>query len=127
MADTFVVRNQLGHYWGKKKRWVDGSNLHSVLHTPHQDEAINTLFELSSKDTELRGEVLSTELNDRGDPEVEASDIPLPEDPEENTLQNLAPITEPRPGETVAEPEAEEAVAEETVAEDIGEATPKSA
>ena len=25
MTDVFVIRNQLGHYWGKSKTWVDGS------------------------------------------------------------------------------------------------------
>jgi len=87
MAEAFVVRNQLGHYWGKKKRWVDGSNPHKVLHTPHQDEAINTLFELSSRDIELRGEVVSAPLNKRGDPVVEPSAIPLPEEPEEDAAE----------------------------------------
>ena len=23
MTDVFVIRNQLGHYWGKGKAWVD--------------------------------------------------------------------------------------------------------
>jgi len=84
MAEVFVVRNQLGHYWGKKKRWVDGSNPHKVLHSPHQDEALNTLFELSSRDIELRGEVIAVSLGERGDPVVEPSAIPLPEEPEEH-------------------------------------------
>lgn len=90
MADVFVVRNQLGHYWGKKKHWVDGSNPHAVLHTTHQDEAVNTLFELSSKDIELRGEVVATTLSGKGDPEVEPSEHPLPEDPEE-AAEDAAP------------------------------------
>ena len=83
MADIFVVRNQLGHYWGKKKRWVDGSDPRAVLHTEHQDEAINTLFELSSGDIELRGEVLPVPLTEGRDPDIVPSDVPLPEDPEE--------------------------------------------
>lgn len=85
MTDVFVVQNQLGHYWGKKKRWVDGSEPKSVLHTAHHDEAINTLFELSSRDIELRGEVLSVPLTERGEPAVVASDIPLPEEPDTDT------------------------------------------
>ena len=90
MSDVFVVRNQLGHFWGKGKRWVDGSDPKSVMRTAHQDEAINTLFELSSKDIELRGEVLPTSLSERGEPVVEASSIPVPgedmEEPSENTI-----------------------------------------
>ena len=82
MSDVFVVRNQLGHYWGKKKRWVDGTNPRSVMHTKHQDESTNTLFELSSHDTELRGEVIETQLTEKGEPLVEPSEILLPEEPE---------------------------------------------
>ncbi|MBT4520816.1 MAG: hypothetical protein HOC23_12495, partial [Halieaceae bacterium] len=78
MTKVFVIRNQLGHYWGKKKCWVDGSDGRTVMIAKHQDEAINTLFELSSKNFELRGEVVACELNNRGVPAVEASTIPLP-------------------------------------------------
>ncbi len=77
MTDVFVVRNQLGHYWGKAKTWVDGSSPRAVLRTKHQDEALNTLFELSSRDIELRGEVVQTVLCERGEPVIEPSQIPL--------------------------------------------------
>ena len=77
MTDVFVVRNQLGHYWGKAKTWVDGSIPRAVLRTPYQDEAVNTLFELSSRDIELRGEVIATTLSERGEPVIEPSKIPL--------------------------------------------------
>ena len=77
MTEVFVIRNQLGHYWGKSKAWVDGSEARAVMRAKHEDEAINTLFELSSKDIELRGEVVRAELSERGEPMVEASQIPL--------------------------------------------------
>ena len=82
MTDVFVIRNQLGHYWGKSKTWVDGSEARAVMRAKHEDEAINTLFELGSKDFELRGEVLSAELSERGEPVIEASQIPLLLEPE---------------------------------------------
>lgn len=82
MTEIFVVRNQLGHYWGKSKAWVDGSVPRSVMRTQHEDDAINTLFELSSKDIALRGEVIAAALTERGDPVIEPSQIPLLEDPE---------------------------------------------
>ena len=82
-SDVFVVRNQLGHYWGKKKHWVDGTDPRRVLRSSHEDEAINTLFELSSKDIELRGEVLAVAMNERGEPAVQPSDILLPDEPGE--------------------------------------------
>ena len=81
MTDIFVIRNQLGHYWGKGKHWVDGSEPKTVMKLAHHDQAINTLVELSSKDIELRGEIVGAELNARGEPKVEASDIPLPKMP----------------------------------------------
>ena len=81
MTDVFVIRNQLGHYWGKSKAWVDGSQPRLVLRTAHRDEAVNTLFELSSKDFELRGEVVQAQLGERGEPIIEASQIPLPMEP----------------------------------------------
>ena len=104
MTDVFVIRNQLGHYWGKSKTWVDGSEARAVMRAKHEDEAINTLFELGSKDFELRGEVLAAELTERGEPVIEASQIPLLLDPE-------------------AEPEAVESANTEVPAEDNAEVT----
>jgi len=78
MTDVYVICNQLGHFWGKSKTWVDGSEPKTLLRVKNRDEASNTLFELSSKDFELRGHILETELNPKGDPIVEVSDIPLP-------------------------------------------------
>jgi hypothetical protein len=79
MSEAFVICNQLGHFWGKSKTWVDGSDARAVVRIKHRDEAANTLFELSSKDFELRGEIVEAQLNSRGDPMVEVSAIPLPE------------------------------------------------
>lgn len=79
MSDVFVIRNQHGHYWGKGKAWVDGSDPRAVLRVKHQDEGINTLVELSAKDVELRGEVVPAELGPKGEPVLEISDTPLPE------------------------------------------------
>ncbi|MEZ5571885.1 MAG: hypothetical protein R3E64_07645 [Halioglobus sp.] len=88
MTEVFVVRNQLGHYWGKAKTWVDGSTPKAVMRTAHQDEAINTLFELSSKDIALRGEVVAVEVTERGEPDVEPSTNPLPEQGEQEAVLN---------------------------------------
>jgi hypothetical protein len=78
MTDVFVIRNQLGHYWGKGKAWVDGSEARAVMRARHHDEAVNTLFELSSRDVDLRGQVVAVELDARGEPIIEPSQIPLP-------------------------------------------------
>ena len=45
------------------------------------------LFELSSADIDLRGEVIATPLTERGDPVIEASLIPLPDEPEEEAIE----------------------------------------
>ena len=77
MTDVYVIRNQLGHYWGKSKAWADGSDAKAVMRFQHEDEAINTLFELGSADYELRGEILCVETTERGQPVIEPSQIPL--------------------------------------------------
>ena len=81
MTDVFVIRNQQGHYWGKSKQWLDGSDNRAVLRTKHEDEAVNTLFELSAKDIDLRGEVVAAELDQRNNPIIEPSEVPLPVEP----------------------------------------------
>lgn len=94
MTDVFVIRNQLGHYWGKSKAWVDGSEARAVMRAKHDDEAVNTLFELSSKDFELRGEVLRVELSERGEPVIERSQIPLLLEEEEPSEPEQAPVAD---------------------------------
>ena len=78
MTEVFLIRNQHGHYWGKGKAWVDGHEARAVYRSRHQDEAINTLVELSAKDIELRGEVVAATLSERGEPQVEPSQVPVP-------------------------------------------------
>ena len=90
MTEVFVIRNQLGHYWGKSKAWVDGAEPRAVMRSPHRDEATNTLVELSARDIDLRGEVLAVPLSERGEPEVEASAIPVPLTPEQIAAEEAA-------------------------------------
>ena len=107
MTEVFVIRNQMGHYWGKSKAWVDGSEARAVMRAKHEDEAINTLFELSSKDIELRGEVVRAELSERGEPMVEASQIPLlVEDEVPQTEAPAAQESQDTPNNTSAGPGA---------------------
>ncbi|WP_205743148.1 hypothetical protein [Halioglobus maricola] len=94
MTDVYVIRNQHGHYWGKSKTWVSGAEPKTVLQAKHEDEAINTLFELSSKDIELRGEVAATTLSERGLPVVEPSQVPLPTPEVETAVELEEPGTE---------------------------------
>ena len=97
MNDVFVVCNQLGQYWGKKKKWVDGTNPRRVLVCTHEDEAVNQLVELSARDIHLRGEVRAAETNQRGIPRIEPSEhllVDEPDPPEETTAEAAGDDTE---------------------------------
>ena len=90
MSEIFVVCNQLGQYWGKKKRWVDGTNAKKVMTLKHRDEGLNLLVELSSRDIDLRGEILAVPANDRGVPRVVPSEHLIAE------VEEQAPPSDPK-------------------------------
>lgn len=102
MTEVFVIRNQHGHYWGKSKNWLDGSEARAVMRSKHRDEAVNTLVELGSKDFELRGEVVAAEVGERGEPILEPSQIPLPTEPEPDVAES--PGAAEDPGVQLADP-----------------------
>lgn len=82
MSDVFVICNQLGQYWGKKKKWVDGTDPKKIMLCKHEDEGVNLLVELGARDYELRGEVRQVETNERGVPVVVPSEHLIEEEPE---------------------------------------------
>ena len=84
MDRSFILKNQDGHYWGRSKEWVDGSDRSRVAQYKHRDEASNTVFELSSKDFGLRAEVLEMTLKEGKLPKLSISQIALPGLEEEN-------------------------------------------
>ncbi len=114
MSDVFVVRNQLGQFWGKKKRWVDGTKPRKVAHFAHEDEGLNQLVELSAKDIDLRGEVVPVTIDDRGVPEVEPSEHLIPD---EEDLLAEAEQAEAEAAESSGDTETEAAAAEAEPAE----------
>ena len=79
MSSVFIVSNHHGHYWGRGKRRVDGQDSSRVLVLTHRDEAVNSVFELSSKDVLLRCDILTLNLVDGKLPKLEVSSIPLPD------------------------------------------------
>ena len=85
MSGTFVILNRLGHYWGKSDAWVSGSRASLVACWEYRDEAVNTLFELGSKDTDLRGEVLEAEAESGQPKNLIVSEHPVPVVPEEDS------------------------------------------
>ena len=88
MSGAFVIRNQLGHYWGKSSRWVNGRYPGQVACWTHRDEAVNTLFELGSQDTDLRGEVMPTETEHQVPKNLEISQHPVPNPDKGGDLEN---------------------------------------
>lgn len=80
MSKVFVIQNQHGHYLGKQQQWLDGRDRRLLYRTQHGDDAINTVFELSSKDIWLRASALECELDEQGQPEVEAGPVIPSED-----------------------------------------------
>jgi len=103
MTEVFVIRNQSGHYWGKSKSWVTGSDPRAVLRVKHQDEGVNSLVELSAKDVELRGEVVAVGLSEKGEPMLTVSDAPLPEIAEPEAPGSCSELTQ----EAAADPETQ--------------------
>jgi len=108
MSETFVVCNQLGQFWGKKKRWVDGNKARKIMLCKHADEGLNLLVELSSKDIDLRGEVIPVALDERGLPEVE---------PSKHLLEDEDPLEIPADDPTLEQEPEELAAANGDVAE----------
>ena len=125
MDRSFILKNQDGHYWGRSKEWVDGSDRSRVAQYKHRDEASNTVFELSSKDFGLRAEILEMTLIEGKLPKLSISQIPLPgleEEKEEAVEENDAEVN-PSIGDDAARsdesddenaPESTDQVAEES-------------
>ena len=88
MSGAFVIRNQLGHYWGNSGSCIKGERAGQVACWTHRDEAMNTLFELGSQDTDLRGEVVLTETEDQLPKNLEISELPVPEPDKGDKLEN---------------------------------------
>lgn len=94
MDRSFILKNQDGHYWGRSKEWVDGSDRSRVAQYKYRDEASNTVFELSSKDFGLRAEILETTLKEGKLPKLSISQIPLPGLEEEKDEENEEALEE---------------------------------
>lgn len=73
MSKVFVVTNQHGHFLDKHRDWVDGRDPKVLFRSRHKDEAVNMVFEMSSKDIYLRAEAIAVEPDDKGQPIVEVT------------------------------------------------------
>lgn len=69
MSNTvFVLKNQQGLYLSKQQEWVDGAENQSLYRTRHRDEALNTVFEVSSRDIYLRAETVICSVDAKANP-----------------------------------------------------------
>ncbi|NKI17553.1 hypothetical protein HCU74_08995 [Spongiibacter sp. KMU-166] len=71
MPNVFVVQNQHGQYLSKQFEWTDGSDRRALYRTAHYDEAVNVIFEQSSKDIMLRAVATPCETDEQNQPQVE--------------------------------------------------------
>lgn len=72
---VFVIRNQQGQFLNKQKEWQDSGDSRSLTRLKHHDEALNLVFELSSKDIYLRAMAVECEQDSSGNPIIVAQDV----------------------------------------------------
>jgi hypothetical protein len=76
MNQTFILQNQDKLFFGKNKEWVDGYDANAVYKTLHKDEAVNQMFEITSKDYKQRVKVISCELDEKALPIIDSEIMP---------------------------------------------------
>lgn len=99
MTEIFILQNQAKLFLGKQNQWLDGRDLLSLYKTEHKDEAVNQLFEASSKDYTQRIKLICCAVNEKGlpiiDPEIMPEPIAKPtrdlfeDEPEEKELSEI--------------------------------------
>ena len=94
MGTIFVIQNQYGHYLNKQSEWVDGRDKRILYRTVHRDEAVNTVFELSSKDVALRAAPLECEVDENNHPKVEAGPAIFAPQQQDTAAETTASDTE---------------------------------
>jgi hypothetical protein len=71
MNQIFILQNQNKHFFSKNKEWVDGFDANTLFKTPHKDEAINQMVEISSKDYLQRIKIIHCALDNKGLPVID--------------------------------------------------------
>lgn len=100
MNTVFVIGNQQGLLLNKHKEWIDGSDAKLLFRSPHKDEALNLVFELSSKDIFLRAQTIEVELDDKKQPVINADCLPTIDTDNNVAEQGDFLATEDNPTET---------------------------
>jgi hypothetical protein len=122
MNQTFILQNQDKLFFGKNKEWVDGYDANAVYKTLHKDEAVNQMFEITSKDYKQRVKVISCDLDEKALPIIDSEIMPaplpkVPKPPKAGTDLFAEAAAE----ETDDEPEEELIFSADTDAEDASE------
>lgn len=78
MTELFILQNQDNLFFGKQKEWLDGRDTAALYKTPFKDEAVNQMFEISSKDYTQRIKVLTCAASDKGLPLIPEDLLPPP-------------------------------------------------
>lgn len=73
MNTVFAIKNQHGLFLNKQQEWVDGRDSQSLFRTAHKDEAINSVFEMSSRDIHIRAEAIACTTDEKGNPLIDAT------------------------------------------------------
>jgi len=112
MNQTFILQNHDKLFFGKNKEWVDGYDANAVFKTPHKDEAVNQMFEITSKDYKQRVKVLACDLDEKALPIIDSEIMPAPlpkapKPPKAGEDLFAEPTSNTEPPETEDEPEEE--------------------
>lgn len=78
MSELFILQNQDKLFLGRQNNWLDGRDLAALFKTAYKDEAINQMFEASSKDYRQRIKMLSCSANEKGLPLIDPDLLPEP-------------------------------------------------
>lgn len=109
MSDFYIVKNQNGLFASKQKEWVDGSEPKLLFRSPHKDEALNVVFEVSSKDIYVRAQVVSCQLDDKKHPIIEVIEGEDTADtsPAEAAIDTIEESEQPNDEPTADSPQSE--------------------
>lgn len=66
--NVFVIKNQYDAFLDKSGDWVSSELAKTLYRTPNKDEAINQKVEIAVKDPHQRLELISANLDDKGNP-----------------------------------------------------------
>jgi hypothetical protein len=78
MSEIFILQNQAKLFLGKQNQWLDGRDLASLYKTAHKDEAVNQVFEASSKDYTQRIKIIACAASEKGLPVIDPEIMPEP-------------------------------------------------